>query len=252
MVLTHGSAFVALMVTVVGVAETPNAMPVREQSPSGIAAFEVASVKISSAGNFAISPYGQGRFSIRSASLTLLLSLAYNVSDAQISGGPSWRDSEYYDVTAKPEDGVPLTYDELRPRLQELLAQRFKLATHREVRQSPGYALVVAKGGPNLKIANRESSTLGSILPGGLRAPGISMDSFAAMLARPVNRPVVNQTGLAGTYEIAVDYAPEAVADSSLPSIFTALQEQLGLKLDARTIPVEMIVIDHVEHPTEN
>jgi uncharacterized protein (TIGR03435 family) len=257
MVLKRGPFFVAIVIATLGVAAIRTAAPLGSQSASpapaaGNPAFEVASVKIAAAGNFAISPYGQGRFSIRSASLTLLVSLAYNVSDAQISGGPSWRDSEYYDVTAKAEDGVMLTYEELRPRLQELLAQRFKLAIHREVRQSPGYALVVAKGGPKLPITNREASTLGSILPGGLRAPGISMDSFASMLASPVGRPVVNETGLSGNYEIAIDYAPEAVADSSLPSIFTALQERLGLKLDARTVPVEMIVIDHVEHPTEN
>jgi len=257
MVLQHGPFFVTAMVAALGLVEIPSAVPLGAQSASpalavGPAAFEVASVKITSAGNFAISPYGQGRFSIRSASLTLLVSLAYNVSNALVSGGPGWRDSEYYDVTAKAEDGILLTYDELRPRLQELLAQRFKLAIHREMKQLPGYALVVARGGTKLKITNREAATLGAILPGGLRAPSISMDSFAAMLARPIDRPVVNETGLNGNYEIAIDYAPDGVADSALPSIFTALQEQLGLRLDARTIPVEMLVIDRLEHPTEN
>ena len=213
-------------------------------------AFEVASVKVTSMGDFSISPYGLERFSIRSASLTLLISFAYGVSDQQISGGPGWRNSEYYDVAAKAEDGVRLTYDELQPRLQALLVQRFKLAAHREMKQLPGYALVVAPAGARLKRSETETATLASVLPGGLRAPSISMDSFAGMLARAVGRPVVNGTGLDGHYEIAIDYAPEAVADSSLPSVFTALQEQLGLRLQSQVLPVESLVIDHAERPT--
>ena len=232
-----------------------DAVPLSAQSasPAAVArnvAFEVASVKVTALGSFSISPYGLERFSIQSASLTLLISFAYGVSDDQISGGPGWRNSEYYDVTAKAEDGVRLTYDELRPRLQALLVQRFKLAAHREMKQLPGYALVVGADGARLKRSETDTATLGSILPGGLRAPSISMDSFAGMLARAVGRPVVNGTGLNGNYEITIDYAPDAVADSSLPSIFTALQEQLGLRLQSRVLPVETLVIDHAEHPT--
>jgi uncharacterized protein (TIGR03435 family) len=255
--LTHRQFFIVVVVMTSGIAGVPNARPLMGQTAAPVTsmktvAFEVASIKTTSSGAFAISPYGLERFSIRSASLTLLISLAYGVSDAQILGGADWRSSEYYDVTAKADDGVTLTYDELRPRLQELLARRFKLATHRELKPLPGYALVAASGGPRLKISKTESPTLGSIVANGLRAPSISMDSFAAMLAGPVGRPVINETGLSGNYEIALSYAPAAVADSPLPSIFTALQEQLGLKLESRTVPVESIVIDRVERPTED
>jgi uncharacterized protein (TIGR03435 family) len=255
MIRQHRRFFVAILVATAGIVGRPT-LPLVGQSATavrntGTEAFEVASVKVTSARLFAMSPYGQGRFSIRSASLTLLIGLAYDVSEDQISGGPSWRDSEYYDVTARAEDGIALTYDELRPRLQHLLAQRFKLAIHREPKPLQGYALVVAKGGARLKRNNAETSRA-FILPDGLRAPSISMDVFAGILARPVGRPVVNETGLDGTYEIALNYAPEGVSDSLLPSIFTALQEQLGLRLESRTVSVESIVIDRVEHPTED
>ncbi len=233
----------------------PDAVPLSAQSASPAAitrnvAFEVASVKVAAPGSFSISPYGLERFSIRSASLTLLTSLAYDVSDEQISGGPGWRNSEYDDVTAKAEDGVRLTYDELRPRLQALLVERFKLAVHRETKQLPGFALVVAAGGARLKRSEKEAATSASILPGALRTQSVSMDSFAGMLARAVGRPVVNATGLDGNYQIAIDYAPEGVADSSLPSIFTALREHLGLRLQSRALPVASLVFDHAEHPT--
>jgi len=235
MTLKRRQLLVAVLIATSGIGMR-DTVPLGAQAASPAAvtrsvAFEVASVKVTSMDSFSISPYGLERFSIRSASMTLLITFAYGVGDDQISGGPGWRDSEYYDVTAKAEDGV-------------------KLAAHREMKQLPGYALMVATGGARLKRSEREAATLGSILPGGLRALSISMDSFAGMLARAVGRPVVNGTGLGGNYEIAIDYAPEAEADSSLPSIFTALQEQLGLRLQARTLPVESLVIDHAEHPT--
>lgn len=215
-------------------------------------AFEVASIRITPGGVFAISPVGQERFSIRNVSLLLLISMAFGVSDAQVLGGPGWRESEHYDVTAKAEPGIKLTYEELRPRLRDLLARRFKLAVHREIKDVSGYALVVDRQGSRLKRSTVDSSTFGAILAGALRAESISMDAFAAMVGRVVGRPVTNQTGLSGNYEMALNYAPEASTDSTLPSIFTALQEQAGLKLEPRKVPQEMIVIDHVEHPTED
>jgi uncharacterized protein (TIGR03435 family) len=93
------------------------------------------------------------------------------VSDDQISGGPGWRNSEYYDVTAKAEDGVRLTYEELRPRLQALLVQRFKLAVHRETKQSPGYALVVSAGGARLKRSEKERRRWPLFYPAGSGRP---------------------------------------------------------------------------------
>jgi uncharacterized protein (TIGR03435 family) len=89
-----------------------------------------------------------------------------------------------------------------------------------------------------------------AIATGRVRAPSVRMDSFATILAIVIKQPVLNETGLMGNYDFTINYAPEAATDSPLPSIFTALQEQLGLKLETRTVPVEMLVIDHIEHPT--
>lgn len=225
-------------------------------SPQDRPAFEVASVKVTppaSAGLTSISPYGTGRFTATNVTMELLISLAYGVSDSQIVGLPGRIASERYDVTAKAEAGVSLTYEELKPRLQLLLEQRFKLAVHREVKDTQGYALVAAKSGPKLKKAGPGAEARGTIFVRGLRHPSASMDTLAGMLARPLHRPVVNKTGIEGNYNIVLNYSQEGTADSSLPSIFMALQEQLGLKLESLMVPVEMLVIDHVESvPTEN
>jgi uncharacterized protein (TIGR03435 family) len=225
-------------------------------APQERPAFEVASVKVTppaSAGLTNISPYGTGRFTATSITMELLISLAYGVSDSQIVGLPGKIASERYDVTAKAEPGVSLTYEELNPRLQQLLEHRFKLTVHREMKDTQGYALVVAKSGPKLKKASAGAESRGMILPRGLRNPNASLDTLAGMLARPLHRPVVNKTGIEGNYNIVLNYAQEGATDSSLPSIFTALQEQMGLKLEPLMVPTEMLVIDHVESvPIEN
>jgi uncharacterized protein (TIGR03435 family) len=112
--------------------------------------------------------------------------------------------------------------------------------------------VVVAKGGPKLKKSTTDSGQR-YILKDGMLLQYITLASFAAALARPMGRPVIDQTGIAGNFDIKLDYAPEDLADSSRPSLFTALQEQLGLKLEAQKIAVEMLVIDHAERvPSEN
>jgi uncharacterized protein (TIGR03435 family) len=137
--------------------------------------------------------------------------------------------------------------------LRQLLEQRFKLAVHREPKEVPGYALVAAKGGPKLHPGAGASASGGIIYPGGIRGPKWTMASFAAALSSPVGRPVIDQTGIQGDYEIEVAYARDGDTDSPLPSVFTALQEQLGLKLEPRRVPIEILVIDHAEKvPAEN
>jgi len=136
--------------------------------------------------------------------------------------------------------------------LQQLLADRFKLAVHREMKDSPGYALVLAKDGSKLR-ASKGASSQTMILKNGLRANNASVAFLAAALSNPTGRKVVDQTGLQDNLDIALDYAPAGDTDSSLPSVFTALQEQLGLKLVPLKVPVETLVIDYGEKiPTEN
>jgi len=231
------------------------ATPCRPQTtPSTSTSFEVASIRIDGPehGLTAFPTFPATQFIAENMSMTLLVSAAFGISDNTISAKPDWFDSTFYSVKAKPEGDTALTYDQYKPLLQQMLKQRFKLAVHHETRDVPGYVLVVAKDGPKLK-PGKETAAYGYILPDGLQSPSESIGSLAAMLARPLGRPVIDKTGIAGNYEINLSYAPAASTDSTLPSIFTAVQEQLGLKLESQKVPQDFLVIDHIEKvPTEN
>ena len=218
--------------------------------------FEVASVRLTppgSTGNTYLSPPGSASFTATNVTLDVLIELAYGVDENQISKAPVWLGSQHYDVSVKPEGPGGLTYAQMKQPLQQLLEQRFALAVHRENKDVDGYALVIAKGGPKLKASTDDSGRNKFILPNGIRFDHTVIATFAAALARPTGRPVVDKTGLSGNFDIDLKYAPEKAVDSSLPSIFTALQEQLGLKLEPAKVPFEMLVIDHVNRtPTEN
>jgi uncharacterized protein (TIGR03435 family) len=218
-------------------------------------AFEVASIRLSPPGKdglTSISPVGTSRFTAKNASLTLLIEMAFDINDYQIAGTPNWSDSTLYDISAAAESGVNLTYEQLGPRLQQLLEKRLHLTVHREMKSVKGYGLVVAKGGPKLQTSKGPGGQA-YILDNGLRGQNMPIKALAFMLNRPTGRPIADKTGIEGNYDIKLDYAPNATTDSPLPSVFTALQEQLGLKLVPQQVPVEMLVIDHVDRqPTEN
>lgn len=231
-------------------------VPAQSQTKAtALPSFEVASVRVTPAdspGLMSISPFGSVRFSATHATLELLIEMAFGVEASRILGEPAWLGTVTYDVNAKAEGEQGLTYEQWKPLLQQLLMQRFRLAIHHEMKDSQGYALVVAKGGPKLQ-ASTGTAPQGYILPNGIRATNMLVSSFAVMLASPTGRQVIDKTGIKGNYDIQLDYAPDGTTDSHLPSIFTALQEQLGLRLEAHKVPVEMLVIDHVERvPTEN
>ena len=227
--------------------------PSQPQQPQP--AFEVATVRPSppNHGYTSISPFGSERFTATNASLSYLIQLAFSIDGRnQLSGAPDWLDSEFFDVNAKAADGAHLSYEQLQPLLQQFLQQRFHLVAHRETRNLPGYVLLVAKGAPKLHITKR-GAPYGYIFSGKLRLQNSDMDAFAGALVSPVGRPIVNKTGIQGNYDIKLDYAPENATDSTLPSIFTAIQEQLGLKLESEKVPVQMLIIDHIDKtPTEN
>lgn len=223
-------------------------------------AFEVASVKVNHSGSTSShSDSDNNLFRFVNLTMKRLISRAYDVREDQIVG-PEWIGTERYDITAKAE-GVPSNEQSMQM-MQTLLADRFKLALHRETRESRAYALVVAKGG--LKISKVEDSGQHSTNSnrGSLKAEGITMRNLANTLSRIVGAGVVDETGVEGVFDLQVEWdpaatalSPDAPADSSAtgPSLFTALQEKLGLKLDWRKTPVEFLVIDHVERvPTEN
>lgn len=185
--------------------------------------------------------------------MKVLIELAFDVTGNQISyKNAGWIDSGLYDIDAKPEGDVPLSYEQAKPLLRQLLAQRFKLTVHYEQRDVKGYDLVVAKGGSKLTTGT-EATVVGYIFQNGIRSPSISMNGLAAMLAHPLGQPVMNKTDIAGNYNINLHFAPDGSTDSPYPSIFTAVQEQLGLKLEPQKVPVQMLVIDHLSQtPTPN
>jgi uncharacterized protein (TIGR03435 family) len=240
-------AILALVIAAPGRAQTPAETP---------HSFEVASIRaVGPDPGFTVFPkFPAAQFSGENMSLTLLISLAYGFSDNRISPKPDWLDSTFFTVRAKPEGDVALTAEQYRPLLQQLLQERFKLAVHHETREIPGYALVVAKGGPRLRSANEKNiDAMAYIVKDGLRCPSVSIEVLAGLLTRPVGRPVIDKTGITGHYNLDLRFAPPASTDSPYPSIFTALQEQLGLKLEPQKVPTDFLVIDHVEKvPTEN
>jgi uncharacterized protein (TIGR03435 family) len=218
--------------------------------------FEVASVKLSSDPSSGSSGINSGHGRIKATNVTAKRCImgAFGLGPNQIAGGPDWLDSDRFDIEAKsdrPEDGDSA----LMAMLQTLLAERFKLTFHRETRTISAYVLELAKNGPKLEKAEEEQARTNNGR-GLIEARTITMGRFAEVLSRQMDLPVVDTTGLKGAFNLKLEWTPEsakpdAAIDSGL-SIFTAIQEQLGLRLQSRKTPVETLVIDHAEKPSEN
>ena len=217
-------------------------------------AFEAASVHLTPPSQFgytSFGPFGTNRYSVTNVTLDFLVQLAYNVTPSEILGIEKLG-SEHYDVTAKAEDGVLLTREQLAPRMRRLLADRFKLSVHRDLKSYDGYALVAAKGGPKLK-PTAGSSGGGTVFPGGMRLINLPLSSFASALRSTAGRPVEDRTGIQGNYDFDFRYALDTDTDSSLPSFFTALQENFGLKLEPAKVSLGIVVIDSADKvPSDN
>lgn len=222
-------------------------------------AFEVASIKPTQPTDrgFSVTLSGS-RLTITKTDLSFLIRFAYDVPRLQlIVGGPPWVRSEQYDVIGKAEGDANRSADQFRPLLQALLADRFKLAIHREMREIPVYVLVVGKKGPKMTAVNgADTGPMSSrMTPGHLSAPKLSMARLAGLLGGmpELDNLVLDETGLTGAYTFNLEWSPEnGRAPSSGPSIFPALEEQLGLKLESVKRPVEHFVIDHAQKPSEN
>ena len=254
----------------------------QEQPSANHPEFEVASIKPNASydGRILLQVLPGGGLTTSGATLSFLLTLAYEVRSFQISGGAGWINSERFDVVARsdrstgsqndPSDPTRITAEQLkamqqqmRPKLQALLADRFKLTLHRETREESVYALVVGKGGAKFQQANGNFGGL-RIGKSQLTGSGATVEMLATALANQLGRPVLDRTGLKGQFDFKLEWAPDAAqasppgvdaptpAGTSGPSVFTAVQEQLGLKLESSKGPVEMLVIDHVERPSEN
>jgi uncharacterized protein (TIGR03435 family) len=201
-------------------------------------AFEVASVKPNTSGRTMMRGGREPRF--ENHSLRRLLQIAYRLQDYAVSG-PPWLDTASFDITAKMADGAALNQ---MPEMLRTLTERFKLVVHREEKEVNGFLLVVDKKG--LRIQPVEPAAGGSAWGTGmLQARSTSMTDFAGVLAGLLQSPVKDQTGVAGVYDIKLKWEPDG-------SVHEALQE-IGLKLQATKLPVQVLVVDHAERsPTEN
>jgi uncharacterized protein (TIGR03435 family) len=220
--------------------------------------FEVASVKLSGPDDRLMYRFQPGgRYLATGVTLKMLIASAYSVPEFLISGGPGWRDSDKYNIDAKVGSPLPPWPDsnkQLGLMFQSLLEDRFKLALHREIREEPVYDLLVAKGGAKLKLARADESAGFESMTGRIHSMAVPLEYLARSLGFLLGRQVIDKTGLAGAYSYTVTFTPDDVptADDNSPSIFTAVQEQLGLKLESNKGRVEVLVIDHVEKPSAN
>src|SRR5688572_681998 len=276
----------ALAIAAVTVVMGPLAVGAFDQ-PAGItkAAFEVASIRRNVSGVMEErwpNPRPNGDIDVRNLRVSDLVQAAYRVGDHQVQAMPAWARNTRYDISARLDPqiaeasqppGLPPTW---ALALQALLKERFQLAFHRETAPRPVYDLVMArpggKPGPNMRPAELDCDALkerpvgtdtriacgirqgpGRYLQGGSR-----LLEFTAILSRMVGRPVFDRTGLTGRWDFLLTYTPDSLLSAGEPprgdppNLFTALQEQLGLKLEATTGPVEMFVIDRLEPPSEN
>lgn len=217
--------------------------------------FEVASIKPSSPDKIGAPSgiaSGHGRITGSYVTLKRCIMGAYGIGPNEIAGGPPWLDSDRFEIAAKSEQ-ASAGDTELMAMLRTLLAERFQLAVHRETRSVPALVLEVSKKGPKLEPASGGPATTHSGR-GLIDAAAITMTRFAEVLSRQMDLPVVDNTGLKGAFNLKLEWTPERARDSTdnRPSIFAALQEQLGLRLESRKTALEILVVDHAEKPSEN
>ena len=222
------------------------------------AQFEVASVRENTLDDriVTINVGPGGRFAARGYTLVLLMQRAFGVMDWNVTGGPDWIRTVRFDVAAKAETGRDITEKQLQPMLQRLLADRFKLRVHESTREIPGYALVAARGGAKIQPSadgqeHQDSFRYNST---GLSGQGISMPDLARFVAGKLGLIAVDETGLKGFYDLNAEWKAETdpspnfdTRDAMRFAVFTAMQEQLGLKMMPKRIRVRTIVIDSVE-----
>lgn len=234
--------------------------------------FDVATIKPTQEGTgFSIHPTNSGELVATDASVAYLIKFAYEVHPRQITKGPAWLDTDKYDLTAKPDMEGQASLKQMRVMVQKLLADRFQLTFHREKIELPAYAVTVAKGGPKLtkNDTNPDGNPGYGGGPAGMRVVNSTIAEFISfVLNDSVGLPVVDQTGLGSArYNFVLKWTPDASqsqpggvaagappADNpeAPPDIFTAMEQQLGLKLESTKALVDVMVIDHVEKPSPN
>jgi uncharacterized protein (TIGR03435 family) len=212
-------------------------------------AFEAATIKPSK-GEFGKGwDSHPGTITLTGQTLKGLICIAYHMKDVQVSGGPKWVDGDRFDINAKSAGGED--EPQLVIMLQSLLAERFQLVFHHEEKTSSNYALVVAKSGLKIKPSEAEGSR-SSGSKGRLVAQGLTMAKLADQLTRRVGAAVIDLTGVSGGFDFTLEWSTEGDANDVQSALFAALQEKLGLKLEMRKLPMDLIVVDKAEKPSEN
>lgn len=233
--------------------------------------FEVATIKPSKPGRPGKAFLVRGReFHTFNTSLSDIVTFAYGLHEKQIIGGPAWIKTDKYDLLAKPEGEGQPNAQQWKIMVRKLLADRFQLKFHREKKELSVYAITVGKHGPKLTKSQSDPNGLPGLFfsrPGELHVRNATMVDFARVMQGAVlDRPVVDQTGLSGKYDFTLTWTPDESQFAGMgirippppnkadapPSLFTAIQEQLGLKLKATKAPADVLVIDHVEKPSPN
>jgi uncharacterized protein (TIGR03435 family) len=274
-------------------------IPIFPQAPTGARPqFEVASVKVHPPPTTLIGITNRGgRFSATGFSLKMLMGRGYAIPELRITGGPSWAESERYDIEAKAPEGA--TPNQLQAMIQRLLEDRFQLKVHKETREFPVYELSVVKSGLKMKMSADQTPPIPvppAPLPergrGGLQGPSpgprprgtqgftitngrysfegsaITVPAIINAIQQRVDRPIVDKTGLTGLFDVKLEWSPGAEAPplpfgpapadapplppGEGPTIFSAIQDQLGLRLEGARGPLEVLVIDSVQKPSEN
>ena len=226
--------------------------------------FEVASIKPHDGPLRTVSGFSSSgtRVTLEGYSPILLVMEAYKLKNYQVSFSPAFPQAAvFYDIVAKADgDGAP-TRDEFRPMLQKLLAERFKLKVHREMKEMPVYALVVGKNGPKFKESPPDGMFSGHGGVNGrnqyMKQSKATMDDMVDAIRNFADRPVVDKTALTGTYDYRIEATlrfrlHDGTDDPNDITIFSAVQDQLGLKLEAQRAMVEILVVDHMETPSVN
>jgi uncharacterized protein (TIGR03435 family) len=227
--------------------------------------FQVATIKPSRPDETRTMLIRGNRYSTTNTTLVDLLKYAYGLHEREIVGGPKWLETQKFDIVGDPETQTRPSSDGFKRMVQNLLADRFHLAAHHETRELSVFAIVQSKGGPRLIASTGPPNAIPTVgySEGALGARNATMGDLATFLQRFVaDRPVVDETGLAGKYDVTLRWTPddsqaEGIRQSdgisnTFPGLYTAIEEQLGLKLREERRPAQVFVIDRVEMPSEN
>jgi len=245
-------------------------------SPLQTPAFDVISVKPNKssigAHGLVVTEFTADGFRGTNVPVHSLLLQAYGLHEGESAGEPAWANSEVFDIEAKvagPDVAAftQLNSDQREAMLRQILVERFKLTAHHESRDLPVYALSIARGGPKLKQSAIDPSVPASARTGGgvqmsmgmIAAHECTIPYFLSMLSRQLGRSILDRTGLVGNYDFTLRWAPDNDASTTdgpqsdaLPSIFSAVQEQLGLRLESTKVAADVLVVDHLERPSQN